>query len=63
MRKTWRKDTRAFDLKGGIMAVIRTPDELFENLADFHFVPRYVILKDCELHNEADMANDTSGVY
>lgn len=42
------------------MAVIRTSDELFENLPDFHFVPRYVILKDCELHNEADMANDTS---
>ena len=24
------------------MAVIRTSEELFENLPDFHFVPRYV---------------------
>ena len=32
------------------MAVIRTPDERFENLPDFRFVPRYVDVKGLRVH-------------
>ena len=35
----------AADLKGIIMKILRTPDERFENLVDYPFLPNYTVIQ------------------